>query len=70
MNALKSKQVLNDWLQLVRLPNLPTVFGDPIAGFLLAAGSTDPDSLLRLFPAVAAPLFLYISGLILNDCID
>lgn len=70
MNALKSKQVLNDWLQLVRLPNLPTVFGDPIAGFLLAAGSTDPDSLLRLFPAVAASLFLYISGLILNDCID
>jgi len=58
------------WLQLARLPNLPTVPGDPIAGFLLAVGAVGPVSVARLLPIVAASLCLYISGVILNDCVD
>lgn len=54
------------WLQLFRVPNLFTVPGDPIAGFLLAAGALDR----RAFAAVGASLCLYAAGLAMNDLLD
>lgn len=55
------------WLQLVRAPNLFTVPGDPLAGYLLASfGSLDH----RIFYPVAASLCFYAGGLLLNDLAD
>lgn len=57
------------WLELVRAPNLMTVPGDPLAGYLLAAGAlAAPD--LRLLVAIAASLAFYAAGLVLNDVAD
>ena len=55
------------WLQLLRAPNLFTVPGDPLAGFLLTtAGRVD----LRLVCAIGASLLFYGHGLLLNDLAD
>ncbi len=60
---------LKTWLQLVRAPNLFTVPGDPLAGFLLAStGSLNPPATLLL--AVGASLCFYAYGLLLNDLAD
>jgi len=73
------------WLQLVRLPNLLTVPGDPIAGFLLAtaAGFPGSDSRFAFFEgipggalwaragvAAVVALLLYMCGLVDNDLAD
>jgi 4-hydroxybenzoate polyprenyltransferase len=59
------------WLRLIRLPNLLTVPGDPVAGFLLAcAGAVSSTAALHLAAAAAASLCLYAFGLILNDLMD
>jgi len=57
------------WLRLIRLPNLLTVPGDPLAGYLLAAGGSGEwrPSLLMV---LGASLLFYTSGLILNDVTD
>lgn len=55
------------WLQLFRAPNLFTVPGDPLAGFLIASGGV-LDS--RVIPAVVASLCIYSAGLAMNDVID
>ena len=55
------------WLQLFRVPNLLTVPGDPLAGFLLATGGRLDE---RVVPAVVACLCLYALGLVLNDLAD
>ena len=59
------------WLKLIRLPNLLTVPGDPVAGYLLAAAtvSQQPRPAL-LFAAAGASLCLYVFGLVLNDLVD
>jgi hypothetical protein len=55
------------WLQLFRAPNLFTVPGDPLAGYLLAAyGAVEPT----LFLPLAASLCFYAGGLLLNDLVD
>jgi hypothetical protein len=55
------------WLQLFRVPNLFTVPGDPLAGFLIATGGRLDE---RVVPAIVACLFLYMAGLVLNDLAD
>src|SRR6266567_8976267 len=55
------------WLQLLRAPNLFTVPGDPLAGFLLATAGR-PD--IRLVFAITASLCFYCHGLLLNDLAD
>ena len=55
------------WLQLLRAPNLFTVPGDPLAGFLLAAAGS-PDH--RLVLAIGASLCFYGHGLLVNDLAD
>ena len=58
---------LHAWLQLVRAPNLFTVPGDPLAGFLLASrGQIDG----RLALAILASLCFYAHGLLVNDLAD
>lgn len=59
------------WLKLIRLPNLLTVPGEPVAGFLMAASSASQQpNPLALFAAAGASLCLYAFGLILNDLLD
>jgi 4-hydroxybenzoate polyprenyltransferase len=57
------------WLRLVRAPNLLTVPGDILAGFLLAPAATTGDW-GQLLLAIPAGLLLYAAGLILNDIFD
>ena len=59
------------WLELLRLPNLLTVPGDILAGFLLVprALATVGDW-AQLLLAIPAGLMLYGAGLILNDLFD
>jgi 4-hydroxybenzoate polyprenyltransferase len=66
---------LRAWLQLIRLPNLFTVPGDALAGFLLAAWAARAASWERL-PWLAAAgaaigaMCAYCAGLIHNDISD
>jgi hypothetical protein len=65
---LKAPQTKHEaWLQLFRPPNLFTVPGDPIAGFLIAGGAVETAGLI--VPAIAA-LSFYSGGLLLNDLVD
>jgi len=59
--------MLRAWLQLFRVPNLFTVPGDPLAGFLIATGGR-LDS--RAVCAVLASLCIYAAGLAMNDLAD
>lgn len=59
--------ILHTWLQLFRAPNLFTVPGDPIAGYLVSnAGFWDGSLAL----VAAASLCFYGAGLLLNDLVD
>ena len=61
------EKALWTWLQLLRAPNLFTVPGDPLAGYILASfGSVGP----AIFCAVGASLCLYAAGLLDNDLAD
>jgi heme O synthase-like polyprenyltransferase len=63
----KSPSRLWVWLQLLRAPNLFTVPGDPIAGYLLA-NSGFSDYTLAL--VAGASLCFYGAGLLMNDMVD
>lgn len=55
------------WLQLFRAPNLFTVPGDPLAGYLVAnSGFVD----WRLPVVIFASLCFYAAGLLMNDLAD
>ncbi|MBM4030777.1 MAG: hypothetical protein FJ291_03225 [Planctomycetes bacterium] len=58
---------LTTWCRLLRLPNLFTVPGDPLAGFMLATGGALD---WRVAGAMATSLLLYSAGLLLNDYFD
>lgn len=57
---------MSPWPRLLRLPNLLTLPGDILAGFLLASSTDYP----RLLPAIAASACLYSAGLLCNDLAD
>lgn len=63
------RRTLKGWLELVRPPNLFTVPGDPLAGFILAGGGGEGVFAPAGLAALAACL-LYMAGLIWNDCAD
>lgn len=68
MNERPKVSRLRAWGRILRLPNLLTVPGDPIAGFLLVTQGS-----VRLLPGVwaaAAGLCFYAAGLIVNDLCD
>jgi 4-hydroxybenzoate polyprenyltransferase len=58
---------MKNWLQLFRAPNLFTVPGDPLAGFLLAGGNIFQPAVAAV---IIASLLLYGFGLLLNDLMD
>lgn len=58
---------LRTWLQLFRAPNLFTVPGDPLAGFLLATFGVLTSEVIF---GIVASLCLYAGGLLLNDLRD
>lgn len=60
---------LKNWLQLLRVPNLFTVPGDPLVGFLFVAPSP-AAGIQGLAAAVLAALCFYGAGLIVNDIVD
>ena len=63
----RSPSALRTWLQLLRAPNLFSVPGDPIAGYLISnAGFLD----FRLPLVALASLCFYGAGLLLNDLVD
>ena len=64
-----SRSPLHTWLQLFRAPNLFTVPGDPLAGFLLASPALVTFTPLLLLP-IGASLCFYAAGLLLNDLMD
>ena len=62
---------LRAWLQLLRAPNLLTVPGDPIVGFMLAGAFTEHSiDPLRLIWAGLASVLFYCAGLVHNDLCD
>ncbi|MBN2450882.1 MAG: UbiA family prenyltransferase [Lentisphaeria bacterium] len=62
---------LRAWLELLRLPNLATVPGDPLAGMVLAAALTgQPIAKGRAVAVALSSLCLYMAGLVLNDLHD
>ncbi|MBQ7189880.1 MAG: UbiA family prenyltransferase [Kiritimatiellae bacterium] len=71
MSDATTPSVSRAWLALCRVPNLLTVPGEPVAGFLLASA---PDaqqlSLHALLLVVGCSLCLYLFGLVLNDVMD
>ncbi len=58
------------WLQLLRPPNLVTVPGDPVSGFLLATLLGCERSVFYMLLAAGVSLMLYVAGLISNDYFD
>ncbi len=70
---MTARDRMRGWLELLRLPNLPTVPGDPLAGWLLsvAAGGVAPRAgAAGVAGAMAAALCLYLCGILLNDVAD
>lgn len=57
------------WLRLLRVPNLATAFGDPVAGFLLAHNVSVPIWPHVLIAALISVCF-YMAGMIWNDVAD
>lgn len=68
MNAAPPS-ALSAWLRLLRLPNLLTVPGDPLAGWLLAGGAGAAWN-GRVAVAMGVSTLLYAVGLLLNDLVD
>ena len=67
----KQSNTMEAWLRLLRLPNLLTVPGDPVAGYFLAMLCCGSEfKILALISTVAAALCLYCFGLLLNDMVD
>lgn len=63
------KSRTSGWLELLRLPNLLTVPGDPMAGYFLALQGHAAQA-TRLLTAIGISLCWYMGGLILNDVVD
>lgn len=67
-NQFTCQETLYGWLELIRPPNLFTIPGDILAGASLAL--IGKNEIHLIIPAVVISLFLYVSGLILNDYFD
>lgn len=62
---------LRAWLELVRVPNLVTVPGDIVLGWMCSGASvTDIRDARRLALLILVSLLLYMAGLVMNDICD
>jgi hypothetical protein len=69
--ALFVQQTILPWARLVRVANLFTVLGDPLAGFLLAALLLGEEaSAWRMLAVALCSILLYAFGTIQNDWCD
>ena len=59
---------LKTYMQLLRLPNLPTAVADVLMGFLLVRGDFSEGTILALL--VGASCLIYLAGMVLNDVYD
>lgn len=64
---MSERAQISGWLKLFRPPNLFSVPGDPLAGFLLAGGAATSPS---IWLACASSVFAYLYGLAANDIAD
>jgi 4-hydroxybenzoate polyprenyltransferase len=66
-----ARETFRAWASFLRLPNLFTVPGDPLAGFAVAtAGAVAAGSTAHALIAAASSCCLYLGGLALNDLLD
>lgn len=66
---MKSKII--SWGRLLRLPNLFTVPGDPLVGFIaLSGGNIDNEHDKKLLLVMFVAILLYLYGLVTNDIVD
>lgn len=72
MKKASKRERIRGWFQLVRLPHLFTVPGDPLIGFMIAGGLMQKS--LREFIGIAAVCFISsamsLFGIITNDLAD
>jgi len=62
---------LISWGKLLRLPNLFTVPGDPLVGFLIISGGKGLETFaLPLIYVICSALCIYLYGLVTNDIAD
>ena len=69
MSVARNKSTFASWLELLRVPNLLTVPGDPVAGYLLAM-QADASLRFSILAVAAASVCFYAAGLLLNDLHD
>ncbi|OGV63931.1 MAG: hypothetical protein A2498_09710 [Lentisphaerae bacterium RIFOXYC12_FULL_60_16] len=67
---MNARSGIRAWLELVRIPNLLTVPGDPLAGYLLAGGGLTRDGASGIAVIMVVAVCLYAAGLIFNDVAD
>jgi 4-hydroxybenzoate polyprenyltransferase len=65
---MQFRAMIHGWLRLLRVPNLFTVPGDPIAGAVLVGAMWWDFYAVAL--AVFTSLAIYVAGLIINDLAD
>jgi len=63
------KKKIIAWLELIRLPNIFTVPGDPVLGYVWLLPTLSID-LKPLLGAIISVCLLYFAGMILNDIMD
>lgn len=61
---------LKAWFQLLRLPNLFTVPGDPVLGYVIGAGSMIAIDFTGMTMVAMSAISLYAYGLVANDLVD
>jgi UbiA prenyltransferase family len=66
---LSNKSIRWPWAQLIRVPNLFTVPGDAVVGFVLA-WPVHTGGMPDLLAALLSGLFLYAAGMVMNDLVD
>ena len=63
------KKQINNWLQLIRFPNLFTIPGDILLGYFVVSQGQDFWS-IRTVALIIISMMLYSAGLIMNDLFD
>ena len=63
------KNQINNWLQIIRFPNLFTIPGDILLGYFVVSQGQDSWS-WRTVALILISLMLYSAGLIMNDIFD
>jgi hypothetical protein len=66
----ESRPVWFSWLELLRIPNICSVPGDPLMGMAIALSVGESMHWGPVLMAVSISVLLYFAGMILNDLVD